>query len=169
MAEDGVSDRDYIEIQRFLHREAALLDRREYRKWLALFTDDVNYRIAQQVARDAQAGNLDYAIVDEDHENLTARVAQLADPKLTHAENPPSFVRRFVSNCEPNRGAVPGEYLVESNLLVYRSRSTLPEGRIYVALRNDVLRRIDGALRISRRDVRLDHPILFDGVVSTLF
>jgi hypothetical protein len=46
---------------------------------------------------------------------------------------------------------------------------TMPEGRIYVAARHDVLRRIDGALRIARRDVRLDHPILYDGVVSTLF
>jgi 3-phenylpropionate/cinnamic acid dioxygenase small subunit len=99
MAEaDGIADRDYIEIQRFLYREAALLDRRDYAGWLALLTDDITYRVAQQVARAAPEGGLDYAIVDEDADNLKARVVQLADPKLTHAENPPSFIRRFVSN-----------------------------------------------------------------------
>jgi 3-phenylpropionate/cinnamic acid dioxygenase small subunit len=168
-AEVGIADRDYIEIQRFLYREARLLDRRDYAQWLALLTDDVTYRVAQQVARAAPAGGLDYAIVDEDAENLKARVAQLADPKLTHAENPPSFIRRFVSNLEPSPGPSQGEFAVESNLLVYKCRATMPEGRIYVAARHDVLRRIGGALRIARRDVRLDHPILFDGVVSTLF
>ena len=169
MVEEDVLDRDYVEIQRFLYREAALLDRREYLKWLALLTSDVTYRVAQQIARDAQSGNIDFAIVDEDAENLKARVVQLADPKLTHAENPPSFIRRFVSNLEARRGVAPDEFAVESNLLVYKCRATIPEGRIYVASRNDVIRRIDGELRIARRDVRLDHAILFDGVVSTLF
>jgi len=164
-----VADRDYVEIQRFLYREASLLDHRQYDAWLGLLTDDVSYRVAQQVVRDAQTGNLDYAIVDEDAVALRARVAQIANPKLTHAENPASFIRRFVSNFQPMRGASPDEFAVDSNVLVYKGRTTIPEGRIYVGERRDVLRRVNGALRIARRDVRLDHAILFDGVVSTIF
>jgi PAH dioxygenase small subunit len=168
-ADGAVADQDYVAIQRFLYREAALLDRRDYDAWLGLLTDDIKYRVAQRLARDAQAGNLDYAIVDEDVVALRARVAQLANPKLTHAENPASFIRRFVSNFLASPGASPAEFAVESNILVYRNRSTIPEGRVYVGERRDVLRRIDGALRLARRDVRLDHAILYDGVVSTIF
>jgi len=168
-ANGSVTDRDYVEIQRFLYREASLLDHRDYDAWLRLLTDDIKYRVAQQVSRDAQSGNLDYAIVDEDAVALRARVTQIANPKLTHAENPASFIRRFVSNFQPSPGSSPDEYAVESNVLVYKGRATIPEGRIYVGERRDVLRRVDGALRIARRDVRLDHAILFDGVVSTIF
>ena len=55
----------YIEIQRFLFREAALLDRREYGAWLALTTEDIQYRVSAAVSRDAAAKAVDYSIVDE--------------------------------------------------------------------------------------------------------
>lgn len=165
---DAVADRDYFEIQRFLYREAGLLDRRAYGDWLKLVTDDIVYRVLAQVTRDAQSGNLDYTIIDEGAENLRARVAQIGNPKLTHAENPPPLIRRFVSNFQVCPGPAPAEFAVESNLLVYRSRSTIPEGHLYVGERHDVLRRVDGGLRLARRDVHLDHAILFGGVMSTL-
>lgn len=165
---DRVADRDYLDIQRFLNREAALLDRRLYDDWLALLTDDIAYRVTAQVTRDAQAGGLDYAIVDEGVAGLRARAAQIGSPKLTHAENPAPLMRRFVSNIQASPGPSPEEFAVESNLLVYRSRSTIPDGHLYVGERHDILRRIDGGLRLARRDVRLDHAILFGGVLSTL-
>ena len=45
----------YIEIQRFLFREAALLDHREYGAWLALTTEDIQYCVTAAVSRDAGA------------------------------------------------------------------------------------------------------------------
>ena len=53
-----VSDADYLAVQRFLHREAALLDRCAFESWLALLTDDVEYKVTMQIARDASAGYL---------------------------------------------------------------------------------------------------------------
>ncbi len=165
---DNVGDSDYVAIQRFLYREAALLDHRAFDEWLTLVTDDISYRVTARITRTADVGGLDYAIVDDDAVGLKARIAQIGNPKLTHAENPAAFTRRFISNFQARRGAAPGEFAVESNLLLYRSKVSAPEGALYVGERSDVLRRVDGGLRLARREIRLDHSTLFDGVVSTL-
>jgi 3-phenylpropionate/cinnamic acid dioxygenase small subunit len=163
-----VGDEDYIAIQRFLYGEARFLDRREYQRWLGLLTDDILYRVMARVTRDAEAGSLEYAIVDEDAAGLKLRVEQISNPKLTRAENPPAFTRRFVSNFEVSI-ETPDEFSVQSNLLIYRNRTNLPNGGLYVGERQDVLRRTNGELRLARREVRLDQSVLYDGVVSTLF
>ena len=163
-----VGDGDYIAIQRFLHTEAALLDARDYKSWLDLLTDDINYRITAQVARRTEDGAQDYAIVDDDLDNLRLRVAQISDPKLTLAENPPSLARRYLSNFLISHGNVPDSFVSQCNLLFYRNRGSVPQGHIYSGERRDILRRVNGDLRIARRDVRLDQTTLFEGVLSTL-
>lgn len=164
----AVNDAEYVEIQRFLHREAALLDRREFAAWLALLTDDVVYRVFAQVARDAGDDAEHYAIIDEDEDSLTLRVRQLAEPRLTRVENPRSFTRRFVSNLDAVRAAPPDDFAVTTNLLVHRGRARPDEGGLYVGERHDLLRRTRGAMLIARRDVYLDHTVIRDGSLSTL-
>ena len=163
-----VSDPEYIEIQRFMHHEAALLDRREFIAWLKLLTDDIVYRVSAQVTRHGESGPEHYAIIDEDTDSLTLRIRQLADPKLTRAENPPSLTRRFVSNLEATRAASPDTYTVVTNILVHRARARVKETGTYIGGRHDVLRRSSGKLLIAERHVLLDHTILHDGSMSTL-
>jgi 3-phenylpropionate/cinnamic acid dioxygenase small subunit len=158
----------YIEIQRFLFREASLLDRRDYAAWLALTTDDIHYAVTAAVARDAGAKAVDYCIIDENRVGLKSRIDQISNPKLTRAENPPSLTRRVVSNIEAYPSSKPGEFAVTSYLLAYRSRPSTPEGGFYVAERQDVLRKAGADWRLARRDVRLDHTMIFDGSLSTL-
>src|SRR6516165_7753986 len=158
-AANGVGVEAYLAIQRFLFVEAALLDRRDYRGWLALLTDDVTYRVLAYVNRDA--------VIDEPAFRLKARVEQILNSKLTHAENPPTLTRRFVSNVIAAAGERAGEYIVTSNLLVYRTRPSISEGALYAGERNDVLRELHGSLRIARREVRLDQSVLH-GSISTL-
>src|SRR5262252_1729161 len=140
----AVDEALYIEIQRFLFREAALLDRREYGAWLALTTEDIQYRVTAAVSRDAGAKAVDYSIVDENLVGLKSRIEQNSNPRLTRAENPPSMTRRVVSNIEAYHGKVPSEIFATSYLLAYRSRPSVPEGGFYVAERWDVLRRTAG-------------------------
>ena len=111
----------FVEIQRFLYREAAMLDRREYGAWLALFAEDVQYRVTAAVARDAGASAVDYAIVDENLTGLKSRIDQISNPRLTRAENPPSMTRRVVSNIEAYHAEKQNEFSVVSYLLAYRS------------------------------------------------
>ncbi len=164
----AVSDAEYVEIQRFLHREAAILDRREFTEWLALLADDVVYRVTIQNAREGDAGRERYAIVDEDRASLELRVGQIADPRLTRAENPPSLTRRFISNLEATRAATPDAFAVTTNILVHRARARANESGSYVGERHDILRRTRGAMLIATRHVHLDHTELRDGSLSTL-
>jgi 3-phenylpropionate/cinnamic acid dioxygenase small subunit len=158
----------YIEIQRFLFHEAALLDRREYSAWLALMTEDIHYCVIAAVSRDAGAKAVDYAIIDENAVALKSRIDQISNPRLTRAENPPSLTRRVVSNIEAYHGEAPVDFFATSYLLAYRNRPSAPEGGFYVAERQDVLQKVDSDWRLARRSVRLDHTMLFDGALSTL-
>ena len=158
----------YIEIQRFLFREAALLDRREYEAWLALTAEDIQYCVTAAVSRDAGANAVDYSIIDENLVGLKSRIDQISNPKLTRAENPPSMTRRVVSNIEAYHSKVPSEVSATSYLLAYRSRPSAPEGGFYVAERQDLLRKSGSDWRLARRSVRLDNLMLIDGALSTL-
>jgi 3-phenylpropionate/cinnamic acid dioxygenase small subunit len=163
-----VSDGEFLEIQRFVHHETALLDRHAYKSWFDLLTEDIVYRVTTQVVRPTETGVLRHAIVDERATALKLRVDQISDPRLTRAENPPTLIRRFVSNLQATHAAPPDTFGVETNLLVYRQRATAPDGGLYVGVRRDLLRRMDGRLRIARRDVDLDQSFLRDGALSTL-
>jgi 3-phenylpropionate/cinnamic acid dioxygenase small subunit len=162
-----VSDQVFVEVQRFLNREGALLDRREYRAWFALTTEDVSYVVKAQVSREAPAGGLYFALIDENAVSLRARVDQISNPKLTHAENPPSLTRRFISSLEAWEGENADQIVARSNILVYRNRPGSDEG-FYVGERRDVLRKGDSGLRLARREVLLDQ-VMLQGPVSTLF
>jgi 3-phenylpropionate/trans-cinnamate dioxygenase beta subunit len=164
----AVDDGLFIEIQRFLFREAGLLDRRDYSAWLSLATDDIRYRVTAAVARDAGTPSVDYAIIDENLTSLKSRIDQISNPRLTRAENPPSMTRRVVSNVEAYHAEKQGEFSVISYLLAYRSRPSAPEGGFYVAVRHDTLRRNHTDWRIARRNVQLDHIMLHDGALSML-
>ena len=96
----SVSDTDYLAVQRFMYHEALLLDERAYLDWFFLLTDDIRYKITTQVARAAEDGTTRVAIIDEDMQALKMRVDQISNPKLTHAENPPTLTRRLISNIQ---------------------------------------------------------------------
>lgn len=164
----AVSADDQHLIEQFLYREAALLDHREYLAWLGLLTDDVSYKVMGQVIRDAAIGNIELDLIDEDPASLRMRVEQIATPRLTHAENPPTMARRFISNVQASHGPGADEFSVEANLLIYRNRASLPDGALYAGERHDVLRRVDGQLRLARRVVRLDQAV-FGGSMTMLF
>ena len=164
----SVSNDIFLEIQRFLFREAALLDNRHYADWLGLLSEDIHYRITARVVREAGADAMEYSIVDETMVGLKSRIDQISNPRLTRAENPPSLARRFVSNIEAYSGATHAEFAAASYILAYRSRRSIPEGGFYSAERQDLLRRNGAEWRLVRRLVRLDQSTLLDGALSTI-
>ncbi len=158
----------YIELQRFLFREAKFLDRRDYQSWLALLTDDVTYRVRIRSFRDSGAAETDYAVVDDGPVELRKRVAQISNARLSRAENPPSLTRRLITNVEAFHQADEADILVESSLLAFRTRSGIPEGGFYIGKRHDVLRRTGDGFQLACRDVRLDQTVLLEGALSIL-
>jgi 3-phenylpropionate/cinnamic acid dioxygenase small subunit len=172
------------EVEQFLYREARLLDERRFREWLELFTDDVRYwmgarsnrypRTSKAIAilspnryvEDDHTRDDELSIFDESKETLSGRVARL-ETGMAWAEDPPSRTRHLITNIEV-AGDAGAELTVHSNFMVYRSRAET-EQDFYVGARQDLLRRVDGALRIARRKLTLDQNVLSAKNVSIFF
>jgi 3-phenylpropionate/cinnamic acid dioxygenase small subunit len=157
------------EVEAFLYREAELLDERKYEEWLALFTDDVRYwmPMRRNVPHDASEREytregLDVNWFDEGKDTLGRRVKQILTG-IHWAEEPPSRICHMVSNVQVlsarPAGPVPTELMVKSRFLVYRNRVET-ETDILVGKREDLLRRVEGDLRIARRKITLDQSVL---------
>lgn len=169
-------------VEQFLYREARLLDERRFHDWLALFTDDVTYRMmarSNRYPRSSKAiAGVDAAhhaademdelgLFDEDIRTLTARVARL-DTGMAWAEDPPSRTRHLITNVELAPDASDVALTAHSNFIVYRSRGET-EQDFYVGARTDRLRRLDGAWKIADRRMVLDQNVLTSKNLSIFF
>ena len=160
------------EVEQFLYAEAALLDARRYRDWLALLADDVHYwmpirRTMTSAELDREFTRLgDMAYFDDDREMLEMRVRKL-EAGSAWSEDPPSRSRHFVSNVRILETAG-DEVTVEACVHLYRSRLERDIDN-WVGRRVDVLRRTPDGLRIASRHLFLDQTIILATNMSTIF
>jgi 3-phenylpropionate/cinnamic acid dioxygenase small subunit len=166
------------EVEAFLYAEADLLDERRYEEWLDLLTDDVRYWMP--MARNVQFGEegrewtrelSDLAWFDEGKTTLTQRVQQIMTG-IHWAEEPASRVTHMVTNVEVVE-AVPSveallEVTVRCRFLVYRNRLH-DETDFLVGKRREVLRKVDGAWKIARREILLDQNVLLAKNLTIFF
>ena len=152
------------EVEEFLYQEAELLDERRYEEWLDLFTEDTHYWMpmrrnvpADELEREFTREGTDVNWFDEGKDTLTRRVKQILTG-VHWAEQPPSRICHIVSNVQILE-AGPDEIRVKSRFLLYRNRVET-ETDFLVGKREDLLRRVDGALRIARRKIVLDQNVL---------
>lgn len=156
------------DVEDFFYAEADLLDERDYLKWLDLFTDDVRYWIPirknvafEDLAKETTAED-DIAWVDDDKSTLTKRVKQLLTG-VHWAEEPVSRVSHVVTNiriAEPTHEIAEGaSATVKCRFLVYRNRLET-ETDLLVGRREDVLRRVNGRLRIAHRKILIEQSVL---------
>ena len=152
----------YFELTRFLYREALALDERRFRDWLGMLADDITYQVPVRVTREAGA-EWELAptsrILDDDRQTLEVRVARL-ETEFAWAEQPPSRTRHFVTNVLVDTTDNDGEYLVNSNLLVYRSRGNDPDPSLYSLARKDLIRRDGERWLLARRWAALDQSMV---------
>ena len=152
-------------VEDFLYFEAELLDERRLREWLALFTDDLHYWMPVRFNPLERREGLDAEIskpgesyyFDDNKETLALRIERLYS-KTAWAEMPPSRTRHLISNIRIKQDDG-SEIEVHSNFMVYRTRMEKDED-IFVGTRRDILRRVDGDLRIARRRILLDQAVL---------
>jgi phthalate 3,4-dioxygenase subunit beta len=152
---------EHNEVFQWLVTEAEMLDERRYAEWMELLTDDVVYRMPVRVTA---SPHLEGTLVgmdhfDEDRYSLQRRVDRFA---TEHAwtEDPPSRTRHFVSNVRVYRGEHDGETLARSYLLIFRSRLDTRAPDFVVGERRDGFRRVDGALKLARREFLVDESVL---------
>jgi len=181
----GINEDVTREVERFLYREARLLDERRFHEWLELLTDDVRYWMGSRSNRYPKSSKAiaildpdryveddlpredELAILDETKQTLSQRVARL-DTGMAWAEDPPSRSRHLITNIEVDPGDIASEVKAYSNFMVYRSRAET-EQDFYVGARRDVLRRVAGAWKIAGRKIILDQNVLLAKNVSLFF
>lgn len=162
-------------VERFLYREAQLLDTWLWPEWLELFAEDIRYwmpvrrnRLRRQRGADETPRGIEMAHFDDDHKSLELRVQQMGSG--THwAEDPPSRCRHLVTNVrvEPVGPDSP-ELNVRSNFIVYRNRLEV-EVDLWAGERQDVLRPVDGSFEIAKRTILLDQNVVLSKNLSVFF
>ena len=164
------------EVEQFLYAEAALLDGRRYRDWLALVADDIHYWMP--IRRTVTQADLDLeftrpgemAYFDDDRTMLEMRVRKL-EAGSAWSEDPPSRSRHLVSNVRI-LGVEGDDITLEAAFHLYRSRLNSEEDNWY-GRRIDVLRRAEngsaGGFRLARRHLFLDQTVILSANMSTIF
>ena len=153
-------DPRYNEVLDFLNEEAELLDDDRLDEWLQLLTEDVSYRMPVRATLQRGHGtgfSPEVTLFDDDKPRLTFRVRRIMESPNAHIERPATRSRRFVTNVRTHEHR--GELLVRSSLLVLQSRWNRSDYDFFSAQRNDVLRRIDGDLRLAQREILMDQTI----------
>lgn len=150
------------DVTQFLYREALALDERRFRDWLSMLADDIRYEVPVRVTREGLA-DWELAptsrIFDEDRQTLEVRVQRL-ETDFAWAEQPPSRTRHFVTNVLVDSTEVDDEYLVHSNVFIYRSRGTDPDPSLYSLFRKDVVRRHHDTWLLAKRWAALDQSLI---------
>ena len=148
-----VSDAESRAVVEFLHREARLADEARYAEWLALWTDDGVYWVPATTdpAVDPQR-HLSH--VHDNRARIDTRV-KLLQTGHRYSQEPPSLMRRLISNIEVHPEAN-GELVAESNfILAELSVQARHEMQWWVGRTTHRLRRVDGELKMCQKKVVL--------------
>lgn len=173
---DGLSLRQRMELQyeieQFLYAEAAMIDGREYRAWLDLWTEDCSYWMP--IRRTVTLSDIgreftkrgDMSFYDDDKKSLAMRVAKM-ESGSSWSEDPPSRTRHIVNNVRITD--IEGDEIgVEVAFFLYRSRLNTEES-MWAGRRVDRLKRVDGGLKLCGREIYLDQTLIRATNMSTLF
>jgi 3-phenylpropionate/cinnamic acid dioxygenase small subunit len=173
---DGAPDLRALtwEAERFLYREADLLDTRQYEEWLKALHDEIVYfmpilrnaRHNELGSREATREGVDISWFEEGKWTLSKRVEQIRTG-VHFAEEPVSRVTHHVSNVYVSSADSPsGEISVSSRLLIRQNRNQ-HESMVLSARRKDILRRVDGEWRLRRREIILNENVLTVKMLTT--
>lgn len=136
-------------VEKFLYREARLVDEHRYDEWLSLWSDDGIYWIP---CRHEDTDPLrQVSIVYDNRAKLGDRIARF-NSRAVLAQDPPSRMRRLISNIEIEPGTE-NKLKVESNFIVVEARGGRQEvwcGRAFHTLQTS-----NDAFKIALKKVLL--------------
>jgi 3-phenylpropionate/cinnamic acid dioxygenase small subunit len=145
--------------ERFLYAEAALLDHRKLRDWLALMSAELRYEMPLRVVRigglDEHTGTGFY--FNETYDTLATRIKRF-ESEFAWAEDPPSRTRRCISNVFVE-DTTAHEVRVRSNIVLFRYRVHKSEPDIISAERVDRLQRDGATFKLLHRTIYIDSAV----------
>jgi ethylbenzene dioxygenase beta subunit len=167
-----VSDLLLLKIERFLRKEARLLDLELYRQWYDLLAEDVFYwmplrenRQRRDKRRELEPSNM--AFFDERKADIDLRLRRLESGKAW-IEDPAGRHVYAITNVEAFATENPAEYEVLSVFTLYRNRSNHDESTI-MGRRRDVLRSHGDDFLIARRLILIQQSVLLSKNLSVFF
>ena len=149
------------EAEDFLYHEAELLDSRNYKEWLNLFTSDGVYWLPMVADSDPE---LEPSIQYDDRKLLEMRVHQLVN-KPHYAQRPPSRTLHAVSNVTVAAGERADEALVRCIVMVAELREGdyrqlgLGEQRVFSGRCEYRLRRAEKLAIASKKVVLINRDL----------
>lgn len=168
----AVSDELLHKLERFLRKEARLLDLELYREWYNLLAEDLFYwmplrenRQRRDKRREIEPGNM--AFFDERKADIDVRLQRLESGKAW-IEDPAGRHVYAITNVEAFHTAGSDEYEVLSVFTLYRNRSNHDESTI-MGRRRDILRRQGEDFVIARRLILLQQAVLLSKNLSVFF
>ncbi len=155
-------DERHLLAHQWLVDEAYLLDAQHYADWLDLLADDIHYIMPVRVTTAVGAGfdaAPGMAHFDENKYSLSRRVARF---RTEHAwtEDPPSRLRHHITNVRTFATDDPDHLVVDSGVLLYRSRGDVREAALISAGREDLLRQVADGWQLARRTILVDDSVL---------
>lgn len=171
-------------LEAFYYREARFLDNRQYQQWLALVTEDIQYRLPSRVnvqVDNRQRGEEDMISVERELESADSMGCPIREENYVHlmlrverafkinswSENPPARTRRIIGNVELMAHSA-DEYSVLSNFHLYYARPG-STAVVYAGQRRDELIAVDGDYRLRQREVVLDYADIAFPTLGLLF
>ncbi|MEE4024042.1 3-phenylpropionate/cinnamic acid dioxygenase subunit beta [Gordonia sp. PKS22-38] len=155
-------DPRHLLAHRWLVEETYILDHQDYSRWLDLLADDIHYYMPIKVTTALGAGYdtaKNMAHFDEDKYSLSRRVARF-ETEHAWTEDPPSRIRHHLSNVRTFATADDEHLIVESGVLMFRSRGDVQPPAVISAGRRDLLRRREGDWLLARRHIAVDESVL---------
>jgi len=144
------------DVEEFLYREAALLDRWQLDEWLSLFTDDAVYHVPTIGTPPETTPDNTLFYVADDRIRLRERVVRLSK-KSAHVEWPRSRTRHMVSNVLIDE-RTDDELRVSAAFAVHRIKNGAADA--YVGSYRYRLAIVDGRLKIREKRSMLDMDAL---------
>ena len=149
------------DVQQFLYREARLQDAQAYRDWLTMLTDDIHYwmpaREQRYRANPMEPSPLHAAYYNDNYADLEIRVSR-TETGTCWSEDPATRSAHVITNIEVELTDHPNEYRVYSLIAVYRNMNEDEEHTLY-GHREDILRNVDGQLKLAKRKIIIDQNI----------
>jgi 3-phenylpropionate/cinnamic acid dioxygenase small subunit len=159
-----VGSQVYNRITQRLYEEALQLDEMQFIAWSTFLAEDLVYtapmRASRQLADQAASIVRTQKHFDEDYMSMRGRIGRLTQTTSAYAEDPPSRTRRFITNILVHETATAGEYAVTSYGLLSRNRFEEDTSQMISYMRDDILRDVDGELKLAKREIILDMVVL---------
>jgi 3-phenylpropionate/cinnamic acid dioxygenase small subunit len=142
---------DRAAFEQFLIHEAALLDGRRFRDWMALFADDGTYWVPAVPDQDSPLNQA--SLFYDDRDLMKTRVERLEHPRI-HVQTPPSRTAHLIGNIViEHADAANGEFTVGSTVIMVEYRDDAQ--RVFAGRQSHKLRREGESFRIVQKRVDL--------------